>query len=123
MLPYDLGKIPNLPPPANGPIHTECKILKHVVESADEAEVRGLLHNGQTFVPLSITLYELIFPQALIPIKIDKSAAESIVTSTVRQKNSKEMGMRYYWMKYRLKQKYLFVYWKPRIQNMEDYFT
>ena len=94
-----------------------------MVESAAEAEVRGLLHNGQTFVPLSITLYELIFPQALIPIKIDKSAAESIVTSTVRQKNSKAMGMRYYWMKYRLKQKYLFVYWKPRIQNMEDYFT
>ena len=24
-------KNPNLPPPENGPIHTECRILKHVV--------------------------------------------------------------------------------------------
>ena len=27
-LPTDPEKSPNLPPPANGPIHTECKILK-----------------------------------------------------------------------------------------------
>ena len=33
-LPTDPKKSPNLPPPANGPIHTECRILKHVVASA-----------------------------------------------------------------------------------------
>ena len=30
-LPTDPKKSPNLPPPANGPIHTECIILEHVV--------------------------------------------------------------------------------------------
>ena len=37
LLPTDLKKYPNFPPPANGPIHTECRILKHVVASASEA--------------------------------------------------------------------------------------
>ena len=46
LLPTDLAKSPNPPPPANGPIQTECRILKHMVASAAEAEVRGLFHNG-----------------------------------------------------------------------------
>ena len=33
----DPKKSPNLPPPANGPIHTECRIRKHVVASAAKA--------------------------------------------------------------------------------------
>ena len=38
-LPSDPKKSPNLTPPANGPIHTEYRILNHMVASADEAEV------------------------------------------------------------------------------------
>ena len=55
-LPTDPTKPPNLPPPANGPIHTECRSLKHVVASSAKEEVRGLFQNGQTAVPLLITL-------------------------------------------------------------------
>ena len=33
------------------------------------------------------------------------------------------MDMQFYWMKDRVKQKDFFVYWKPGIQNMGDYFT
>ena len=90
-LPDDPEKSPNLLPPANGPIHTECRILKHVVASAAKAEVGGLFHNGQTAVPLRIKLHELGFTQPLTPIKIDKSTAEGIVTATVRQKRPKAM--------------------------------
>ena len=93
------------------------------MESAAEAEVGGLFQNGQIFVPLRITIHELSFLQPPIPIKIDNSAAKGIVTATFIQKSSKAMAMQYYWMKDRVKQKNLFFYWKPRIQNMEDYFT
>ena len=85
----DLKKIPNLPPPENGPIHMECRILKHVVASAANAEVRGLLKNGQTVVPVRINLHKLGFTQPPNPIKTDNSAAEGIVTATVRQKGSR----------------------------------
>ena len=88
LLPIDPEKAPNLPPPANGPIHTECRILKHLVASAAEAEVGGLFHNGKTYVPLRITLHELGFSQPPTPIKTENSAAEGIVTATVIQKSS-----------------------------------
>ena len=100
----------------------ECRIPKHVVASAAKAEVGGLFHNGQTAVPLRITLHELGFTQPPTPIKIDNSSDEGIVAAIVRQKRSKAMDMRFYWMKYRVKQKYFFVYWKPGSQNMGDYF-
>ena len=44
-LPTDPKHSTNLPPLANSPIHTECRILKHVVTSAAEAEVGGLFHS------------------------------------------------------------------------------
>ena len=88
-------KYPNLPPPTNGPIHTECRIFKHVVASAVKAEVGGLFHNGQTVAPLQITLHELGFTHLPTPIKTHNSAVEGIVTATVRQKRSKAMDMRF----------------------------
>ena len=84
-LPTDPKKSPNLPPPENGSIHTECRILKHVVVSASEAEVGGLFHNGQTAVPLRITLYELGFTQPPTPIKTDNSVDKGMVSATVRE--------------------------------------
>ena len=95
-LPTYPKKYPNLPPPANGPIHMEYRIPKHVVACADKAEVRGMIHNGQTAILLHITLHELGFTRPPTPIKIDNSAAEGIVTSTVIQKSSKAMDMRFY---------------------------
>ena len=92
-LPTDLKKSPNLPPPSNGPIHTECRILKHMVASMAEAEVVGLFHNGQTSVLLQIKLHELSFNQPSTPIKKDNSAAKGIVTATVRKERSKAMDM------------------------------
>ena len=94
-----------------------------MVASAAEAEVGGLFQNGQTEVPLIITLHELGFNQPPTPIKTDNSVAEGIVTATVRQKIPKAMDMRFYWMKFRVKQKDFFVYWKPGSQNMGYSFT
>ena len=57
-----------------------------MVVSAAKVEVRRLFHNGQTAVPLLITLRELGFTPPTTPIKIDNSAAKGIVPATVRQK-------------------------------------
>ena len=103
------AKVTNLPPPANGPIHTESRILKHVVASASESEVWGLLHYGHTAVPFRINLNKLGFPQSPNQIKTDISASEGIVTTTVRQKRSKAIDMRFYGMKLRGKQNDFFV--------------
>ena len=98
-LPTDLEKDPNLPPPSNEPIHMECRIFKQVVVSAAKVEVRRMFYNAQKAAPISITIHELGFPQPQTPIKTDNSAAEVIVTAIVRQKSTKAMDMRFYWMK------------------------
>ena len=91
--------------------------------STAKSEAGGLFHNGQTAVPLISTLHEFGFTQPPTPIKTDNSAAKGIITNTVRQKRYKAMDMRVYWMKYNLKEKTFFVYWKLGIQNMGDSFT
>ena len=101
----------------------EYRILKHVVVSAAEAEAGELLQNGQTYVPLRITLHELGFTLPSTPTKTANFASKGIVTATDRQKRSRAMEMRFYYMKDRVKQKGSFLYWKPGQQNMGDYFT
>ena len=61
------------------------------------------------------------FPKPQNRIKTDSSAAECIVSDTVRQKNPKAMDMKLNWIKDWIKQKYLFMYSEPVIQNMGDY--
>ena len=56
LLPSDPTKAPNHPPPSNVPIHTEFRILRHMVASAAKAKVRGFLQNWQTYVLLRITI-------------------------------------------------------------------
>jgi hypothetical protein len=42
---------------------------------------------------------------------------------TIKQKRTKAMDMRFYWIKYRVKQGQFNVYWGPGYQNLADYFT
>ena len=93
-----------------------------MVSFASKAGVGRLFHNGQRAVPLCINLKELGFLQSPTPIKIDNSSEEGIVTATVIQKRSKAMDMRFYWMEEMVKQRDLFVYWKPGSKNMGGYF-
>ena len=54
----------NVTPPTKikGPIHIECKLLKHVVASATKAETADLFHNCQTAVILRYMLNTLGHP-------------------------------------------------------------
>ena len=45
------------------------------------------------------------------------------MNSTMQQKRSKAMGMRFYWVQYRIKQKHFKVFWKPDTKNLGDYHT
>ena len=79
--------------------YTHNITLRHVVDYAAKAEADGIFHNGQTSIPLQITLNELIFLQTPIPIKTDNSTAEGILTATVIQTGSNAIDMRFHWMK------------------------
>ena len=57
------------------------------------------------------------------PVQVDNSTALGIATGTVKQRKSKAMDMRFYWIRDRKNQKQFNIYWKPGSTNKGDYFT
>ena len=107
----------------NGPIHIECKALRHVVSSAAEAEVAALYHNAQQLLPIRRALIGLGHPQPATPIKTDNSTALGFVYNNIHMKKSKAWDMRYNWLRDREIQKQFRIYWMPGTQNHGDYWT
>ena len=115
---------PNDPaPPANGAIAVLCQIMREVVSSAAEAELAALFHNGKDACPMRITLEELGHPQPATPLQTDNSTACGIANDTVKQKQSKAIDMRFYWIRDRVRQGQFHVHWKKGSLNRADYFT
>ena len=66
---------------------------------------------------------ELGHKQDAVPLKTDNSTAEGIMNKTIKQKRSKAMDMRFYWLVDRVSQKMFKVYWAPGSINLADYFS
>jgi hypothetical protein len=110
-------------PPINGAIHVHSSIMKNVVASAAEAEIGALFHNAQDACTLRQTLIEIGHPQPPTPLQTDNKCADGIINDTVKQKRSKAIDMRYYWLRDRVRQKHFRVHWEPGVDNHADYFT
>jgi hypothetical protein len=107
----------------NGPIIVLAKIIKNVMASAAEAEVAGIYLNAQEGVSERNCLIEMGHPQPPTPIRTDNTTARGIVTGTIKQKRSKAIDMRFYWLKDRYEQKQFDFIWGPGIENLGDYPT
>ena len=115
---------PHAPPPKiNGAVHIISKIMTNVMASATEAEVGALFHNAQDACMLRNTLEFLGHPQPATPIQTDNSCANGIANDTVKQRRSKAIDMRFYWLKDRVRQKQFNIFWRPGKTNRADYFT
>ena len=55
--------------------------------------------------------------------EIIQKVFSDVLNSTVKQKRSKAIDMRYYWLNDRIEQKQYHVHWKPGSLNEGDYFT
>jgi hypothetical protein len=105
----------------NGAIFILAKIIKSVMQSAAEAECGGLYMNAKEAVPMRITLEELNHPQLATPMRTDNSTADGIMNKTVKQKQSKSMDMRFYWLQDRVEQGQFKNFWAPGKINLADY--
>jgi hypothetical protein len=124
--PLDPSKppVPDAPqPPLNGAISIPAKILRERVSSVAEAELGGLFYNGKEAVPERITLEELGHPQPPTPMVTDNSTASGIANDSIKQRRSKAMDMRYYWIRDRVQQGQFHVYWKRGTTNRADYYS
>ena len=107
----------------NGAVHVLCHIMREVLSSAAEAELGALFHNGKEACPLRIALEELGHPQPATPMATDNNTASGIATDTVKQKRSKAIDMRFYWIRDRVRQGHFKIYWSKGATNRADYFS
>ena len=77
----------------NGALLVLAKVIKNVMASAAEAEVRALYTNAQEALPMRQCLEELGHPQPATPLKTDNSTAKGIINNTIKQKRSKAIDM------------------------------
>ena len=107
----------------NGPITVIAKVIKHVMSSASEAEVGALFMNAQEAIPFRQCLEDLGHPQGATNINTDNATAQGIVNDTMKQKRSKAMDMRFYWMRDRVQQRQFNIQWRAGKTNLADYST
>jgi hypothetical protein len=117
---FYLGYNPPNQDKLNGSILNFAPVIKNIVASAAESEVGACFQNAQTAAPLRTTLLELGQKQPATP-RTDTFTAYGILNETIKQKRSKSMDMKYYWIQDRVRQKQFDVYWRPGTDNLGDY--
>jgi hypothetical protein len=88
----------------NGAILIISKVLKHVMSLAAEAEIGAVFINDKEGAVLCTTLEELWHPQPPTPMETDNNTATGYSNGTIKQKCTKSMDMRFYWITDRVKQ-------------------
>ena len=97
--------------------------MQNVMSSAAEAELGALFHNCKDAEMLRTILTAMGHPQPATPVQTDNACANGIANDSVKQKRSRAMDMRFYWVKDRVKQDHFFIFWAPSGINIADYFT
>jgi len=106
----------------NGPILVLAKVIKNVMATA-EAKLGALYMNAQEVLAIRQCLIELGHPQPPTPTNTDNSSAQGILTKTIKQKRSKAIDMRFYWLKDRAAQGQFEIYWELGKNNLANYPT
>ena len=107
----------------NGGVLTVSGILKHVMSSAAEAETGALFVTCKEGTLCRNTLQDMGHPQPATPITTDNTTAAGIANRTVKQKKTRAMDMRFYWLADRVEQRQFDIGWEPGEGNQADYFT
>jgi hypothetical protein len=107
----------------NGAILIISKVLKNVISLAAKPEIWTVFINAKEGAVLRTTLEELGHKQPPTSMETDNATATGYSNGTIKQKRTKAMDVRFYWIKDRVKQGQFDVYWGPGYQNLADYFT
>ena len=91
--------------------------------AAAEAELGALFHNCKDAEMLRSVLIAMGHPQPATPVQTDNACASGIANDTVKQKRSRAMDMRFYWVRDRVRQDHFYIFWAPGDINIADYYT
>jgi hypothetical protein len=107
----------------NVPVHILSQIMREVLSSAAEAEMAALFYNCKEACTIRTTLEEMGYPQPATPVVTDNSTAAGIANATVKQRRSKAIDMRYYWVRDRTRQQQFKIVWRKGKFNRADYIS
>jgi hypothetical protein len=110
-------------PTNNGAILNILQIIKTVMSSATEAKLSTRFINAKTAASMQRTLEELGHPQPRTPIQTNNSTAHALLTNKILPKALKAMDMQFHWLHCHSTQDQYRFYWRPRTQNIADYWT
>jgi hypothetical protein len=82
-----------------------------------------MFYNSQDAVPMRVALDEMGHPQPPTHVRGDNSTAIGIANKTIKQRRSKSMDMRYFWLQDRDAQGQFKYYWDKGEGNRGDYYT
>ena len=68
-------------------------------------------------------LAEMGHLQPPTPMATDNTAANSIVNGTEKHKIYREIDMRFYWVRDRIRKNYFHIFWEEGKKNLTDYVT
>jgi hypothetical protein len=108
-------------PTFNGPVLVNSTIIQPVMSSAAEAELAALFYNAKNGCMLRNTLEDMGHPQPATPIQAGNVCAVGLANDTVKQKRSKAIDMRFYWVRDRVKQRQFIIYWKKGADNDAEF--
>ena len=95
-----------------------------VLSSAAEAELGALFHNGKEACLRGIArVEEMGHPQPATPMATERNTASGIATDTVKQKRSKAIHMRFYWIRDWVCQGHFHIYWSKGQTNCANFFS
>jgi hypothetical protein len=102
---------------------TFLQIIRAVMSFAAEAELVALFINAKTAVSMRHMLKELGHPQPPTPIQTYNKTAHDLLTNKIIPKALKAMDMLFHWLQCCKAQGQFRYYWRPRTQNLADYFS
>ena len=109
------------PPTLAGVIHNVAEIIKGVMSSAAKAELGAMYINAQKAVEEQIILQEMGHKQPATPIQVNNSTAKGIVNKWVQPNRTKDMDMRFHWLRYCYIQKKNQNFFRPGSSNYANY--
>ena len=107
----------------NGAILGASAIIDAVMASAGESEIAGAFIAAQHTINIRTIAIALQHPQPPSPILTDNEFTVDFANNTCKQRRSKTIDMRFYWLRDRVKQNQIVITHIPGKNNLADIFT
>ena len=98
-----------------------AKMIEAIMSSTQELETGGGYMNAKEGLLIWQAAIEMGHPQGPTPLQFDNKCAHGILTGEMKQKASRTMDMRFYWLRDQGEQGQFHIHWKRGETNLGDY--